>query len=87
MHQNTSEYTISPVRGLHPGIFGESYAITTATEIATSVFKIEWFILTQRPVESVLMRSFDIDVSGMSEGLGTFDLAFATREAITQSEI
>lgn len=87
MNHQTSEYTISPILGLHPGIFGESYAITTATEIAANKYGIECFILTQRPKESLLVRSFDIDVSGIPAELETFDLAFATREALTQSKI
>lgn len=87
MTDKTPEYSIYMLRGLPAGVFGETYAIVTGTEVAQGEYRAEYFILTQRPIESMKMGAFDIDGNLFPAELGTVDTNFAQAEAYRQAEM
>lgn len=87
MTDKTFEYTIYTLRGLPAGVFGEAYAIVTGTEVAQGEYRAEYFILTQRPTESLHMGAFDISGNSFPAELGTVDTIFVQTEARQQVDI
>src|SRR4051812_49284358 len=83
----TSKYAIYMLRKLPAGVFGETYAVVTGTEVAEGEYQAEHFILTQRPREALHMGDIDISGSGLPAELGTVDVEFAVTEAYRQAEI
>lgn len=78
-------YSVYMVGGIPPGVFGEAYAICTATDLPNAVFRCEWFLLTQRPTESLHSGVVDISSTGVPKELGEIDLGFAMNEALAQA--
>lgn len=87
MTHKISEYAIYTLRGLPAGVFGEAYAIVTGTEVAHGEYRAEYFILTQRPSESLHMGTFDISGNSFPVELGTVDTTFVQAEAKQQVDI
>lgn len=87
MTDKTCEYTIYTLRGLPAGVFGEAYAIVTGTEVAQGEYRAEYFILTQRPSESLHMGAFDISGNSFPAELGTVDTIFVQAEAKQQIDM
>jgi hypothetical protein len=56
MKSETSRYDIYTVRQLPPGMFGETYVVVTGVVIAEDDYIGEYFVLTQRPTESLNFR-------------------------------
>ena len=84
MTDKTCEYTIYTLRGLPAGVFGETYAIVTGTEVAQGEYRAEYFILTQRPSESLHIGAFEISGNSFPAELGTVDTIFVQAEAKQQ---
>lgn len=87
MTDKTSKYDTYTLRQLPVGVFGETYVIVTATEIALGIYKAEYFILTQRPTEAMHMGSIDIPAKSVPAELGIVDTDFTINEAYLQAEI
>jgi len=87
MTDNASKYATYMLRGLPAGVFGESYAIVTGTEVAQGEYRAEHFILTQRPSDALHHGAVDISGDSFPNELGTVDTDFALAEAYRQVEI
>src|ERR1700687_5811732 len=83
----THGYTIYMLLRLPPGMFGETYVITTGTEVAKGECDGEYYILTQRPQEALHSRAFRISGNSLPAELGVVDSTFAQAEALRQSEL
>lgn len=87
MTDNESKYNIYMLHRLLAGIFGETYAITTGTEIAPEEYRAEHFILTQRPTEALHIGRSAIFGQSLPAELGRVDIDSAMDEAYRQVEI
>lgn len=87
MTDKNSKYVVHMLRRLPTGIFGETYAIATGTEIAPGEYRAEHFILTQRPSEALHVGNFHIFGGKLPPELGVIDIDFAIAEAYRQAEI
>lgn len=87
MTDDTSKYNTYMLHGLPAGLFGETYAIVTGTEVSQGEYLAEYFIMTQRPSEALHMSTFDFLGNSFPSELGTVDIDFALTEAYNQVEI
>ncbi|WP_148895497.1 hypothetical protein [Geothermobacter ehrlichii] len=75
------------LRGLPNTIFGETYVVVSATSVNEEAFYVEYYILTQRPQESLLFDSIKIVISDITQDLGAADASSAIEEGLRQAEI
>jgi len=87
MADKTSKYVVYMLRRLPAGLFGETYAIVSGTEVSQGEYRGEHFILTQRPSEALHMGEFEIAGKSLPPELGTVDTDFAMAEAYRQVEV
>lgn len=87
MTNKSSKYVVYMLRRLPQGIFGETYAIATGTEIAPGEYRAEHFILTQRPSEALHVGNSAIFGGNIPPELGVIDIDFVIAEAYRQAEI
>lgn len=87
MKTETCKYDIYTVRQLPPGMFGETYVVVTGVECAEDEYLGEYFVLTQRPFESLSWGSVSISGKSFPKELGSVDIDFAMAEAHRQAEI
>jgi hypothetical protein len=83
----TDEFTVYMLLRLPPGMFGETYVITTGTEVSKGECDGEYYILTQRPQEALRSRAFHFSGNSLPAELGVVDSKFAQAEALRQSEL
>ena len=67
MTDSISKYTVYQLRGLPPGVFGESYVVVACDDSSTGEYRAEHHILTQRPQES--LRSSVSNIAGEIKGV------------------
>lgn len=88
MNNNSSKYVVYMLRPPQPVIFGETYAICTGTEISPGKYRAEYFILMQRPTETLhIGPPIIFDGQTFPPGLDAIDMNFAIDEANRQAEI
>lgn len=87
MKTETFKYDIYTLRQLPPGMFGETYVVVTGVEIAENEYIGEYFVLTQRPAESLNWGSVSISGKSFPKELESVDIDFAMAEAHRQAEI
>lgn len=87
MPNNADKYSVYAIRGLPAGVFGESYVVVASANTSAGIYNAEYYILTQRPQESLRSGSLRISASGFPEELVTVDADFAIGEGLRQAEI
>jgi hypothetical protein len=88
MTNPNSEYRISALRKLPPGLLGsETYSIVTATEVNADLIRAEYFLLVQRPVAALNFGTIDLNLKDFPLELERWDISFALDEAQLQVEI
>lgn len=88
MKNPISEYRISALRKLPPGLLGsETYSIVTATEVNADLIRAEYFLLVQRPVAKLHFGTIDLNMKEFPQELERWDIPFALDEAQLQVEI
>jgi len=86
MTDTISKYTVYQLRGLPPGVFGESYVVVACDDGFKGKFRAEHHILTQRPQESLRSGVLNIN-SDLPAELGIIDADFVIGEGLRQAEI
>lgn len=86
MTENTSKYNVYQLKGLPAGVFGEAYVVVASDSVSQSTFRSEYYILTQRPQESLHIGTLDINKNDIPAELGPVDADFAIREGLHQAE-
>lgn len=87
MTGTTSKFIVYIIKGLPAGVFGESYVVVASDTISRLTFRAEYYILTQRPQESMRGGTLDIHKNDLPPELGTVDADFAIGEGFHQAEI
>ena len=59
MTDEKSKYSTYILNGLHPSIFGETHIIITSTKDNEGKYEAEYFILMQRPNETLAFKTFN----------------------------
>lgn len=85
MIKPNSEYKISALCGLPPGLLGKTYSIVTATEVNADLIKAEYFLLVQRPTAALHHDTFKLNLNSPPE-LERLDILTALDEAQFQVE-
>lgn len=86
MQKQKSLRDVYQLLGLPAGVFGETYVVVTAIELAPNRFLSEQFVLTQRPNQALYSGAFEIDGTNLPAELGKVDLDFAFAEGRTHAE-
>lgn len=81
MIKPNSEYKISALRGLHPGLLGKTYSIVTATEVDADLIKAEYFLLVQLPTAALHHRTCELNLKNSPPVLERWDISSALDEA------
>jgi hypothetical protein len=88
MTKPNSEYKMSALRRLPPGLLGsETYSIVTATEVNADLIKAEYFLLVQRPAAALHHGTIELNLKNFPSELERWDTSFALDEAQLQVEI
>jgi len=88
MTKSNSEYKISALRRLPPGLLGsETYSIATATEVNADLIKAEYYLLVQRPTAALHQGTIALNLRNFPSELEKWDITFALDEAQLQVEI
>lgn len=87
MTETTSKYTVYMMRGLPAGVFGEAYVVVASANVSTGIYRAEYYILTQRPQESLRSGALGITANDLPAELGIVDADFAIGEGLRQAEI
>jgi len=59
MTDDTCKYSAYILKDFHPSVFGETYVIVTAIKDARGKYDAEYFILMQRPSETLMLKAFE----------------------------
>ncbi len=81
MIKPNSEFKISALRGLHPGLLGKTYSIVTATEVNADLIKAEYFLLVQLPTAALHHRTFELNLKYSPPELERWDILSALNYA------
>ena len=76
-----SEYKISALCGLPPGLLGKTYSIVTATEVNADLIKAEYFLLVQLPTAALHHRTCELNLKNSPPELERWDISSALDEA------
>lgn len=82
----TSKYSVYMLRGLPPGLFGETYVVVTGVQSPSFDYRAEYFLLAQRPQESLHIGFYEFSAANFPESLATIDVEFSLQEALQQAE-
>jgi hypothetical protein len=88
MSKLNSEYRVSTLRNLSPGLLGsKTYSVVTATEINADVIGAEYFLLVQRPSATLHQGTIDLNMANFPAELERWTLSTALDEAQLQVDI
>jgi hypothetical protein len=87
MTYSDSRYKIFQLKGLPPGLFGETYAVAVGIHTSGQYFKGEYFVMTQLPNPALHKVTFRYSSTDVPEDLLTVDVDFMVEEAGNQAEI
>lgn len=75
------------VRGLPPGLLGESYVLISVWKPSDALWKAESHLLTKRPSERRISSTVEFDISEYPAELPAMDEAAMEQEALRQAEM
>jgi hypothetical protein len=88
MIKSNSEYRVSTLRNLPPGLLGsETYSVVTATEINVELIRAEYFLLVQRPFATLHQGTIDLNMADFPAEQERWILSTALDEAQRQVDI
>lgn len=87
MTTEPSKFSVYSIRGLPPGVWGESYAVVAAFDSNPNELTTEFFIMTKRPKEALNSGTFIVTASPLPPEFGKVDLEFALQEGLRQTEL
>ena len=81
-----SKYKTFQLRGLPPGLFGETYVVATGICTGGDNYKVECFVITQRPKPALHTVAFPVVAGDVPNELLSVDLDFLVDEGRQQGE-
>lgn len=74
------------LRGIPPGVFGETYVVVSVWQPSTTTWMAEYNILTKRPHEHLVSCVVDFDITNYPPELESIDEAYMEAEAVQHAE-